>query len=834
MRLLNVKALVSSLSPAYAAALALVAIQVSIGLLYKASQTNGRYAFSASSSVTISELLKFLLSTYLFFREWKKRTYAEVAQEPDIEIKETPAAFKDDENDAESSSSRLLEEEDFLATPSQTQSAPVRRFDAAGFMAAVREEIPAETRYGFVHLALFYVIINNTIFVLFRLADPGTIQLIKSGTTLITAVVMIFALGTKIVGGQWIAIVLQVCGIVVTQYGPNGGATYPLSTYLLLVFQTTLSAVSSVYNQKLCKSVDGSLHVMNMTLYAAGCIINLVVHVVIRFINADEPGFFTGYANLGAVMVIISNVFVGLAMTAVYKYADALIKCFATAISTAILLYISPILFNINFSFLVIPGTLTVFLATWLYMEATPKPPAQATLTPAEVPAERSFFSRLMTSLSPHGIFRKVGLAIAVGMAFVLIGMLTYWRTHMIPAPNASEPPVLDTDFTNATMPIVEYVEPEPVVPVFESPFKNTMAFIRLNADLPKRVETLYEGYSPYFHSIHISMPESGHLGNETTIERDYCDDSFIIYDPVRATMKLILEDPAYDDVEGLLFFHFDAWVEPLSFHDMPMDKLWVLDKGSIPYLCMRDVKEWVPDWMWFGAKEHERAKMASTVIKSYLPNYDVDPEQFCVGWSDMYYLPRRFFADFQHLSTIIASARIMHEIAIPTLWNIIDRTYSPHPSRSVIYRWSDCWGGCCDSGVKPGELAQKRCGHKLDYLNWETTRLHYDLLKTNAPLLGQPVPFKDLPEVGIVGGSRRPMEEEIEEMVPEVAEEAEEMTYEEAEAENAKIEDKAKTGANAIPKTGDHPAPKLHAKPPAKVKAPAKAPAHRRAHGRH
>jgi hypothetical protein len=33
---------VSILSPAYAAALALVVIQVSIGLLYKAAQTNGK------------------------------------------------------------------------------------------------------------------------------------------------------------------------------------------------------------------------------------------------------------------------------------------------------------------------------------------------------------------------------------------------------------------------------------------------------------------------------------------------------------------------------------------------------------------------------------------------------------------------------------------------------------------------------------------------------------------------------------------------------------------------------------------------------------------------
>ena len=43
----------------------------------------------------------------------------------------------------------------------------------------------------------------------YKLADPGTIQLLKSGVTLVTALVMLFALGTRIVKLQWIAIITQ-------------------------------------------------------------------------------------------------------------------------------------------------------------------------------------------------------------------------------------------------------------------------------------------------------------------------------------------------------------------------------------------------------------------------------------------------------------------------------------------------------------------------------------------------------------------------------------------------------------------------------------------------
>jgi hypothetical protein len=90
-------------------------------------------------------------------------------------------------------------------------------------------------------------------------------------------------------------------------------------TYILLIFQTIVSAVAGVYNQGLNKSSGASLHADNMVLYTAGTFINLIIHLVLRLQNPDEPGFFTGYGNPGAIALILSNVFVGLAVTAVYK-----------------------------------------------------------------------------------------------------------------------------------------------------------------------------------------------------------------------------------------------------------------------------------------------------------------------------------------------------------------------------------------------------------------------------------------------------------------------------------------------------------------------------------
>jgi hypothetical protein len=75
--------------------------------------------------------------------------------------------------------------------------------------------------------------------------------------------------------------------------------------------------------------------------------------------------------------------------------ADAVIKCFATAVATGILLYVSPILFGTKLSFLVLPGTVVVFVASWLYMDNPPPKEAPAPANAHVEPQKPSIFARL-------------------------------------------------------------------------------------------------------------------------------------------------------------------------------------------------------------------------------------------------------------------------------------------------------------------------------------------------------------------------------------------------------------------------------------------------------
>jgi len=61
-------------------------------------------------------------------------------------------------------------------------------------------------------------------------------------------------------------------------------------------------------------------------------------------------------------------------------------------VATGILLYVSPILFGTKLGFLVVPGTVVVFVASWLYMDnPPPKNPGLA----ADGGRKGSAFSRM-------------------------------------------------------------------------------------------------------------------------------------------------------------------------------------------------------------------------------------------------------------------------------------------------------------------------------------------------------------------------------------------------------------------------------------------------------
>ena len=133
------------------------------------------------------------------------------------------------------------------------------------------------------------------------------------------------------------------------------------------------------------KKVLKKLHVVNFYLYAFGIVLNYFIYLYQssqsyqRCVSdqksfgegdssiCDARGFFTGYTP-AAYLIIFCNSIIGIVITAVYKYADVVIKNIASSVSTACLYSLSIAFFGAKAGLQTTLGYGIVFLATYLYM----------------------------------------------------------------------------------------------------------------------------------------------------------------------------------------------------------------------------------------------------------------------------------------------------------------------------------------------------------------------------------------------------------------------------------------------------------------------------------
>ena len=260
----------------------LVIIQVGIGLIYKlAAAGSSGYAFSQASALAMSEAFKLGMSSLFYYQSLQESN------------KLLPSLFSQ-----------------FLS------------------------EVPPKVRNGMILLSVLYLVNNHVFFYLvtyvflsfnvildniYSLADPGTINLVKSSSTFLTATILwtfVNRVPTKI---QWFSIAFQSLGLITSQYDEcKGSSSYSFFVYLLIFLNTAISAVCGSYNDYLTKASSASLHALNMWLYVFGFVLNTAFYFFLSIINPEQPGFFEGYNGWGFFVVVCNSV-IGLAITAVYK-----------------------------------------------------------------------------------------------------------------------------------------------------------------------------------------------------------------------------------------------------------------------------------------------------------------------------------------------------------------------------------------------------------------------------------------------------------------------------------------------------------------------------------
>jgi hypothetical protein len=97
---------------------------------------------------------------------------------------------------------------------------------------------------------------------------------------------------------------------------------------------------------------------------------------------------------------------------------------------------------------------------------------------------------------------------------------------------------------------------------IIRSPFNNTLGFIRWNSHHPERLPWLQK-YAPFFHTLHISMPQYTHAEgrdkefHNTTV--DNWENQMLAYVQVARTLQHILDQPKNSSdaqLTGMFYFH--------------------------------------------------------------------------------------------------------------------------------------------------------------------------------------------------------------------------------------------------------------------------------------
>jgi len=304
---------------------ALVFVQSTAILLYKLCQVDGKYEFSPASNVAMTEICKLCLATMLHWQYCRR--------------------------------------------------------EAKAWWSGVNPKIIIH----YCLLSLLYTVNNQLSFYVLLVADPGSMALGKSISPYMCAALLRFS-GQRINKLQWVCIVVQCCAIAIVQYDvcKNAGI---LSTqaYTLIAAATSITAVTSVWNQLVIKGFDVPVNLQNAIMYFFGTLIAGGFYVRSTYEPGPTKGFFEGY-NWLALLLVLFQAFHGIAVGFVYKYADAIVKNFAASSVVAILCVVSFYFFAAPTNIHSWLGIVIILATTYSYMNialrlptsgapADPKPP---------------------------------------------------------------------------------------------------------------------------------------------------------------------------------------------------------------------------------------------------------------------------------------------------------------------------------------------------------------------------------------------------------------------------------------------------------------------------
>eukprot|EP00611_Tribonema_gayanum_P027387 TRINITY_DN674_c2_g1_i1.p2 TRINITY_DN674_c2_g1~~TRINITY_DN674_c2_g1_i1.p2 ORF type:complete len:353 (+),score=131.76 TRINITY_DN674_c2_g1_i1:144-1202(+) len=245
----------------------------------------------------------------------------------------------------------------------------------AGLLHTLKRDIlqqPVEVLKMGVPAALF-CLQNNLAYVAIANLDGPTYQLLSQLKLLTTAMFSVTMLNRTLAAHQWLSLCLLACGVGLVQLSTAGGEAKRDENSVTGLVCVLLACVSSgfagVYFEKVLKTSTVSIWVRNIQLGVYGTVIGLAgVYFGPDAAAVAQHGFLNGYT--GVVWAgVLSNSLGGLIVAVVVKYADNVIKGFATSIAILVTCIISYFLFSFTVTAQFLLGGALVLYSTHLYSQ---------------------------------------------------------------------------------------------------------------------------------------------------------------------------------------------------------------------------------------------------------------------------------------------------------------------------------------------------------------------------------------------------------------------------------------------------------------------------------
>lgn len=220
--------------------------------------------------------------------------------------------------------------------------------------------------------SLVYIIQNNLLYVSASHLDAATYQVTYQLKILTTAMFSLIILKRSLLFVQWVALVILLIGVVLVQLAQtevsniNGIQQNRLLGFGAALSACVLSGFAGIYFEKILKGSDISVWMRNVQLSFLSLPFGLFTCLLYDWNKVWNDGFFFGYDTFVWYLVVL-QAGGGLIVAVVVKYADNILKGFATSLAIVISCVVSIYLFNFNLTLQFVFGASLVICSIFMY-----------------------------------------------------------------------------------------------------------------------------------------------------------------------------------------------------------------------------------------------------------------------------------------------------------------------------------------------------------------------------------------------------------------------------------------------------------------------------------